>query len=32
VITNERGLFGNQAGVHYLSGSSTTPTVEFLRF
>jgi hypothetical protein len=32
MVQNEKGLFGNQVGLSYLSGSSTTPTMQFLRF
>ncbi len=32
MVQNEYALFGNQVGIHYLGGSSSTPTLQFLRF
>ncbi|MDB5296878.1 MAG: hypothetical protein JWO31_2861, partial [Phycisphaerales bacterium] len=32
MIQNERGLFGGQVGLGSFGGSSTTPTMQFLRF
>lgn len=32
MINNERGVFGNQVGIHYIGGSSSTPKLQFLRF
>ncbi len=32
MINNERGLFGNQVGIRYYGGSSSTPKLQFLRF
>lgn len=32
MVNNERGIFGSQAGLIQLVGSSSTPTMRFLRF
>ena len=32
MVNNERGIFGSQAGLIRLVGSSSTPTMRFLRF